>query len=125
MDEQAWREQLTKEQYRILREAGTEEAFSGAYVKHFADGSYRCAGCNNELFSSKQKYASGCGWPAFSDAQPGALTTKPDFSHGMLRTEVLCAQCGGHLGHVFSDGPAPTHTRYCVNSAALLFEPEE
>ena len=123
-DEQ-WREQLTEQQYRILREAGTEPAFSGEYVEHFEDGTYRCAGCGNVLFDSGKKYESGCGWPAFSDTKRGAVTTHVDLSHGMIRKEVRCAQCGGHLGHLFGDGPQPTGKRYCINSAALDFEPQE
>ena len=118
--EAEWRAQLDPEQYRILREKGTEAPFSGEYDHVFEPGSYRCAGCGAELFDSDEKYDSGCGWPAFSSAASGdAVEEETDSSHGMIRTEVLCASCGGHLGHVFPDGPHPTGLRYCINSAAL------
>ena len=119
-----WREELSEEQYRILREAGTEAPFSGEYVDHKDDGSYACAGCGTELFDSETKFESGCGWPSFYDADDDIVDTRPDNSHGMQRTEVLCANCGGHLGHVFEDGPEPTGKRYCINSAALEFDDE-
>ncbi|WP_440763922.1 peptide-methionine (R)-S-oxide reductase MsrB [Natronorubrum sp. DTA7] len=119
-----WREELSEEQYRILREAGTEAPFSGEYVDHKDDGSYACAGCGTELFDSETKFESGCGWPSFYDADDDIVETRPDNSHGMQRTEVLCANCGGHLGHVFEDGPEPTGKRYCINSAALEFDDE-
>ncbi|SDJ45453.1 peptide-methionine (R)-S-oxide reductase MsrB [Natronorubrum texcoconense] len=119
-----WREKLSEEQYRILREAGTEAPFSGEYVDHKDDGSYACAGCGTELFDSETKFESGCGWPSFYDADDDIVETRPDNSHGMQRTEVLCANCGGHLGHVFEDGPEPTGKRYCINSAALEFDDE-
>jgi peptide-methionine (R)-S-oxide reductase len=121
-DEQ-WRRELTPEQFRVLRERGTEAPFSGEYDEFFEPGTYRCAGCGIELFVSQAKYDSGCGWPAFSaPAGADAIEEETDVSHGMIRTEVLCASCGGHLGHVFPDGPNPTGLRYCINSAALTFD---
>lgn len=120
--DEEWREQLSDEEYEILREAGTEAPFSGEYVDHKADGSYACVGCGATLFDSETKFDSGCGWPSFSDVEDDRVETRPDNSHGMRRTEVLCANCGGHLGHVFDDGPEPTGKRYCINSAVLEFE---
>ena len=123
--EAEWRAELTAEQYRVLREKGTEAPFSGEYDHVFDPGTYRCAGCGAELFSSETKYDSGCGWPAFyAAAGDEAIDEETDTSYGMIRTEVTCASCGGHLGHVFPDGPEPTGIRYCINSAALKLEEE-
>ncbi|MBI1289312.1 MAG: peptide-methionine (R)-S-oxide reductase MsrB [Flavobacteriales bacterium] len=124
MDERDWKEKLTPEQYHVLREKGTERPFTGKYDLHFEDGSYYCAGCGTKLFDSGSKYDSGCGWPAFyKTAEKGAVIEKTDRSHGMIRTEVLCANCGGHLGHVFPDGPRDkTGMRYCINSVSLEFK---
>ena len=119
-----WREQLSPEQYRILREKGTEYPGTGEYNLHFEKGTYSCAGCGTELFSSESKFDSHCGWPSFDDALAGGrVREQRDVSHGMIRTEILCAQCGGHLGHVFPDGPTETGLRYCVNSLSLEFKP--
>ena len=125
--DQEWREQLTEQQYRILRQAGTERPFTGKYVNTEDDGVYACAACGNKLFSSETKFHSGSGWPSFWDViNQGNVKLHEDLSHGMRRTEINCAQCGGHLGHVFPDGPRDkTGLRYCINSAALEFEGSE
>mgnify|MGYP006271554193 CR=1 FL=1 len=126
LSEQQWQQRLTAEQFRILRQKGTEPAFTGKYYQNKAPGTYICAGCGSELFASDTKYESGTGWPSFWEpASADAVATEADTSLGMRRTEVLCSSCGGHLGHVFPDGPQPTGQRYCINSAALDFIPAE
>jgi len=124
-DESEWRERLTDEQFKVLREAGTEAPGSGELLHVDDDGVYRCAGCGSVLFDSETKYEAGHGWPSFFDAAEGAVEFREDHSHGMTRTEAVCATCEGHLGHVFPDGPEPTGQRYCINSLSLDFEAEE
>ncbi|XLS27741.1 peptide-methionine (R)-S-oxide reductase MsrB [Flavobacteriaceae bacterium M23B6Z8] len=123
--EAAWKAQLSPEEYRILREKGTEYPHTGEYNLHFEKGMYNCRACNAPLFKSDQKFESGCGWPSFDDALEGAIEYHKDHSFGMVRTEIVCANCGGHLGHIFDDGPTPTGMRYCVNSASIDFDDQK
>lgn len=122
--EKDWKEKLSPEAYHILREKGTERAFTGKYDKHFEKGVYVCAGCSTKLFDSSSKFNSHCGWPSFDSALNEKVIELKDTSHGMIRVEIVCSNCGGHLGHVFPDGPTKTGLRYCVNSLSLDFKEE-
>ena len=125
LTEEEWKKKLTPEEFHILREKGTERPFTGEYDKFYKDGTYKCAGCGTELFTSSSKYDSGCGWPAFYEAMPEKIQESADNSFGMTRVEITCENCGGHLGHVFNDGPQPSGLRYCVNSISLDFDSKD
>ncbi len=121
-----WLNELTPEEFRVLRQKGTERPFTGKYNLHFEDGIYSCRACGNPLFASETKFESGCGWPSFDNQlSPEAITTVRDTSHGMIRTEICCGKCGSHLGHVFDDGPTQSGLRYCVNSVSLQFNGDQ
>ncbi|WP_109300845.1 peptide-methionine (R)-S-oxide reductase MsrB [Aquimarina sp. AU474] len=120
--EAEWKAQLSEEEYKVLREKGTERAFMGEYNMHFDDGTYTCMACKNPLFNSSSKFDSGCGWPSFDESIEGSVEYIKDTSHGMIRTEILCTNCGSHLGHIFNDGPTQTGQRYCVNSVSINFD---
>jgi peptide-methionine (R)-S-oxide reductase len=123
--EEEWQNQLSSEEYYVLRKKGTERPFTGQYDLHFENGDYHCKACNAKLFESDHKFESGCGWPSFDQAVEGAIEYIRDSSHGMIRTETVCANCGSHLGHVFNDGPKETTgQRYCINSVSIDFDPE-
>jgi peptide-methionine (R)-S-oxide reductase len=120
-----WREKLDADRFAVLREAATEAPFTGSLLHVDAEGSFTCGGCGQFLFTSEQKFDSGCGWPSFDACVPGSIIERPDYSLSRARTEILCSKCGGHLGHVFPDGPTPTGLRYCVNSLAIDFDARE
>ncbi len=119
--EDFWKEKLSEEEFQVLRKKGTEQPFTGKYNLHFENGTYNCGACNTPLFKSNQKFESSCGWPSFDNVIKGSVEYNLDKSHGMLRTEVVCNNCGGHLGHLFNDGPTETGQRYCINSVSLQF----
>jgi peptide-methionine (R)-S-oxide reductase len=124
--EEDWKKSLTPQQYEVLRLKGTERPFTGKFEDHWDSGTYVCAACGNELFKSSSKFDAGCGWPSFYEAlDKSKVIEKKDISHGMIRTEIMCAKCGGHLGHVFDDGPKPTGLRYCINSVSLDFKKKD
>ncbi len=120
-----WKNQLSEDEYKVLRHKGTERPFTGKYNIHFQKGTYSCNGCDTPLFDSNSKFDAGCGWPSFDEAIEGTIEYIRDKSHGMIRTEIVCNNCGGHLGHVFNDGPTATGQRYCVNSVSINFEQKE
>jgi peptide-methionine (R)-S-oxide reductase len=122
--ESEWHNELSDEEFRVLRKKGTELPFTGKYNNHFDKGIYRCRACDTPLYDSESKFESGCGWPSYDKALPGALEFIKDNSHGMIRTEIVCAKCGGHQGHLFNDGPSTTGERYCVNSVSIRFDSE-
>ena len=123
--EAEWQKEWSEEQYKILRQKGTERPFTGEYNLHFENGTYHCAGCNQKLFESSSKFDSHCGWPSFDESIKGTVEYVLDKTLGMMRTEIVCSNCGGHLGHVFNDGPTDTGTRYCVNSMSINFDKNE
>ena len=123
--EKYWEKNLSKKEFRILREGGTEQPYTGKYNNHFEDGVYVCKGCRKPLYMSKSKFDSGCGWPSFDECIKNSIEYKKDFKIGVLRIEILCSNCGGHQGHVFNDGPTKTNQRYCVNSASIDFIPKK
>lgn len=126
LTEEEWKKRLTPEEFYVLRQKGTERPFTGKFYKLFEEGIYVCKGCGNELFDSESKFDSHCGWPSYDRTlSPGSIVEKPDYSYGMIRTEVLCSRCGGHLGHVFDDGPTSTGLRYCINSVAIDFKKKD